>query len=186
MDKRECDEFITAIFGLRDVLLKKFPGKSRRRWYDAEDAFSDVFTDLYAQVRTGKLGPAPNGWFAFIRREMRKKLWLARRRDRKIISADAASKALRSVVTDVRTSRKADDPTAALQVREELAALVPEVKEMLSPKQQSVFFSIAQELPSDEVARIAGTSAGSARVAGAKAEEKLKEWREGLAEEPAA
>jgi hypothetical protein len=94
--KVACDEFISELFGLRRALLKKFQGKSRRRWYDAKDAFSDTILEIYEQALARKLEPPPKGWFTFLRWRMRQKLWLARRRDAIRVDGEAGRKAIRA------------------------------------------------------------------------------------------
>ncbi len=153
----------------------KFPGKSRRKWFDPEDAFSEVTLEVYQEALKGDLKSPPeqDDWSGYLYGRMRKRIWQNLRKDKRTLTADEGHEAL----SKVEASDK-DDPVKSFETREELEKLVPEVKGLLSPKQEIVFFAAAQELPPDEVARLARTTPGAARVHLSKAEEKLnKELR---------
>lgn len=168
-------EFWALLFRFRNEMFGKFLGKSRRRWFDAEDAFSEITTEVYQEALKGDL-QAPSerdDWVAFLFLRMRKRIWEKRRKDKRTLTADAGQEAL----SQIEASDK-DDPVKSLEAREELEKLVPQVKSLLSPKQEVVFFATAQELSPEEVARAAQTTPSAARVHLSKAEEKLnKELR---------
>ncbi|MFN3484624.1 MAG: RNA polymerase sigma factor [Planctomycetota bacterium] len=151
-------------------MLAKFPGRSRRKWYDPDDAFSDVTLKAYRKALQGDLRSPPDqdNWREFIREGMRKKLWEERRKDSRIISGKEAMEALAKV-----EAGQEYDPARSLEAREELEVLVPKVNEILSPKQGVVFFAAAQELSPKEAAEAAQTTPGAARVFISKAQKKL-------------
>ena len=153
-------------------MLRKFPGRSRRKWYDPDDAFSQVTLEAYQEALEGKLTSPPeqNNWREFIRQGMRQKLWEARRKDSRQITGEEASVALAGVEAGPEY-----DPARSLEAREELEVLVPKVNEILSPKQGVVFFAAAQELSPKEVAQVAQTTPGAVRVLLSKAQDKLDE-----------
>lgn len=156
-------------------MFSKFLGKSRRKWFDAEDAFSEITTEAYQEALKGDLeAPSDNDeWVKFLFLRMRKRIWEKRRKDERTLTGEEGQEAL----SNVETSDK-DDPVKSLEAREELEKLVPEVKSLLSAKQEVVFFATAQELSPEEVARVAQTTPGAARVHLSKAEKKLnKELR---------
>lgn len=156
-------------------MFGKFQGKSRRKWFDPEDAFSEVTLEVYQEALKGDLKSPleQDDWSKYLYGRMRKKIWQKLRKDKWTMTADEGNEAL----SKVEASDK-DDPVKSFETREELEKLVPEVKDLLSPKQEIVFFATAQDLPTDEIARLARTTPGAARVHRAKAEEKLdKELR---------
>ncbi len=172
-DKTACDEFISALFALRAVLLKKFQGKSRRRWYDAEDAFSDAVVEIYEQALARKLERPPSGWFMLLRWQMRKKLWLARRRYAMLVDGQAGREAIRTKEADERT-----DPGKQAELRDEASKMARQLQEMLTPKQHVVFMARLDGVDYRDAASAANTTPGAARVHEAKAKKKLKKWRD--------
>jgi DNA-directed RNA polymerase specialized sigma24 family protein len=119
-------DFFAQLFRFREAMLGKFPGESRRKWYDPEDAFSDVTLETYEEAVKGdlKVPPEKDNWIGFLRARMR--------------------------------------------------------KEVLSSKQQAVFFATAQDMTHEEAARCAGTTPGAARVHAERAEKKMRKLRERL------
>jgi len=176
-DEAACKEFFAQLFRFREEVLRKFPGRSRRKWYDPEDAFSDVTLEAYQAALNGELKAPPenNDWIGFLREGMRKKLWLKWRRDRRILTGEEGAKELLKVET-----AKEDDPARRAEMSEELEVAVPQVKEVLSEKQQAVFFATAQGMTHEEAARCAGTTPGAARVHAQRAEDKMEELRKAL------
>jgi len=176
-DEAACKEFFAQLFRFREELLRKFPGRSRRKWYDPEDAFSDVTLEAYQAALKGDLKEPPekNDWIGFLREGMRKKLWLKWRRDRRTLTGKEGEKELLKVET-----AKEDDPARRAEMSEELEVAVPQVKEVLSEKQQAVFFATAQGMTHGEAARCAGTTPGAARVHAQRAEDKMRELRKQL------
>jgi len=176
-DEAACKDFFAQLFRFREEALRKFSGKSRRKWYDSEDAFSDFILEAYQAALKGELKALPekNDWIEFLRQGMRKKLWLRWRRDRRILTGEEGAKELLKVET-----AKEDDPARRAETSDELKATVPQVKEVLSEKQQAVFFATAQGMTHGEAARCAGTTPGAARVHAQRAEKKLEELRERL------
>lgn len=151
-------------------MFSKFLGKSRRKWFDGEDAFSEITTEVYQEALKGDLlAPSEEkDWIKFLFLRMRKRIWEKRRKDERTLTGDEGQEAL----SNVEASDK-DDPVRSLEAREELEKLVPEVNRLLSPKQEVVFFATAQELSPEDVARVAQTTPGAARVHLSKAEKKL-------------
>jgi DNA-directed RNA polymerase specialized sigma24 family protein len=162
--------FWGLLFRFREEVLRRFPGRSRRRWFDPEDAFSEVTLEITQEARDGRLTApsAGNDWIGFLCRRMRRRIWERRRRDVRAAAADDARQTLSAA-----ESPDSDAPGVALEVRDELDLLVPQVKALLSPKQEAVFFAAAQEADVDEVVRLARTTPGAARVHLSKAEKKL-------------
>lgn len=159
-------------------MLQRFPSKFRQKWYDPEDAFSDVILKVYQDASQSdfKTPPEKDHWHKFLHQRMRQKLWLVKRRDGGTLTADAGAMPLATV----EANKKGDDPVEGLETLDELGVLVPQVKEVLSPQQQTVFFGKAQDLTNKEIADAARTSPDSVRVQGNKAEKKMKKLREKL------
>jgi len=124
-----------------------------------------------------ELDPPKDGlWHDFLHERVRKKLWEAKRRECKWLTADAGATAM----APVETHKKDDNPVEAPETRDELAVVVPRVKEVLSPKQSTAFFGKAQDLTHEEIASAARTTPGAARVHGVRAEKKLEKLRRRL------
>ncbi len=176
-DEAACKDFFAQLFRFREEVLRKFPGRSRRKWYDSEDAFSDVILEAYQAALKGDLKEPPekNDWIEFLRQGMRKKLWLKWRRDRRILTGEEGARELLKV-----EAPKEDDPARRAETSDELEATVSQVKEVLSEKQRAVFFATAQGMTQEEAARAARTTPGAARVHAQRAEKKLEELRERL------
>lgn len=176
-DKVAGQEFWALLFRFRDGLLRRFPGKSRQRWFAPEDAFSEAILATYEEALRGEIDPPEDGlWHGFLHERVRKKLWKAKRRDAKCLTANAGAAAMAPVETD----KKGDNPVEAPETRDELDSVVPKVKEVLSPKQQAAFFGKAQDLTHEEIGRAARTTPGAARVHGDRAEKKMKKLRRDL------
>jgi len=151
-------------------MLNRFPGKSRRKAYDPEDAFSDVTLEVYQEALNGdlKAPPEKHDWRTFLHERMRNKYWLQKRRDSRNLTADEGGEALKNV-----EAGENDDPTRPVETREELGVLMSKVKDLLTPKQNLVFCAMAQELAYKEIAQVARTTPGAARVHLSNAEKKL-------------
>lgn len=158
-------------------MLGKFPGKSRRMWYDPEDAFSEVTLEVYQEALKGdfKAPPDKHDWTGLLYQRMRKTIWLQRRRDERNLSAEEGAEELLK-----QAANENQDPARRAETKDELELAVPQVKELLSPKQQAVFFATAQDMTHEEAARCAGTTPGAARVHAQRAERKVKRLREHL------
>src|SRR5688572_12302444 len=99
-------------------MLSRFPGESRQRWYDPEDAFSEAITEAYEEALKGDLKPPDrDDWHGYLHDRMRKKLWLQKRRDSRTLTADAGRAALLKV-----EASEQDNPVWRLEAREELDA----------------------------------------------------------------
>lgn len=158
-------------------MIGRFPGKSRRMWYDPEDAFSEVTLEVYQEALKGdfKSPPDKDDWTGFLYQRMRKSIWLHRRRDERNLSAEEGAEELLKVAGSGN-----QDPARQAETKDELVVSVPQVKEVLSSKQQAVFFATAQDMTHEEAARCAGTTPGAARVHAQRAERKMKKLRERL------
>lgn len=163
-------DFFEWLFQVRNEMLQRFPGRSRRKWFDPEDAFSHVTLEAYQKALKRVLASPPDehDWRGFLYEKMRRKIWQVRRKDSRTLSGDEGSNALAKV-----EAGEDYDPVRSLEARNELEFLVPEVKGILSPKEGIVFFAAAQELPTKEVAKIAKTTPGATRVLLSRAEKKL-------------
>ncbi len=172
--KDDQQRFFELLWQFRPRLLRRFPGKSRRRWFDPEDAVKDALIEVYTQAIEGRLKTPPenNDWHGLLYRAARKQFWSHLRKDKKELPPEAAQVALIQA-----ESSPADDPVGPLETKETLESLMEKVSKALSPLERTVFSARAQGIGYQEIARSIGTSVGAARGSQSRAKKKMAKFR---------